>query len=376
MIQRLMPTLGELYSEIIKVADERGYSDKTAQDIRAAASGRIGSLLRGSKGRMLNTRMSLPIDQLMNNPTILELELLNDDEKALVMLFLLTAIQEYCRVHRTKSELQHITVIEEAHRVMSATSHVGNRETQADTSAVAVGMVSSALSEVRGYGEAFIIAEQIPTRLAEDALKNTNIKIIHRLPGKDDREQVGATMNMEKEQEDYLIKLEPGQAAVYMEGYERPTFIAVDDFRQANRINEKTTEAAVQEHMAPFLNRYKDRIFPFVACKFCLKQCNYRDRLSPIVYDVRTGTRFDKDYAAFITELKQGADIQAWSHFVEACKSVLVRFGLGKDVHAVYCYLAHLWPIEFTKEMSLKFRQAYLGGIYSHPTRKSRGLVR
>lgn len=358
---RLMPTLGEMYREIIRVTDERGYSDKTAQDIRAAASGRIGSLLRGSKGRMLNTRLSFPIEQLMKMPTVLELESLNDDEKALVMLFLMTSLQEYCRVHRTKSELQHITLIEEAHRIMSATSHVGNREVQADTSAAAVSMVSSALSEVRGYGEGFIIAEQIPTRLAEDALKNTNIKIIHRLPGKDDREQVGATMNMEKEQENFLIKLGPGQAAIYMEGYERPTFIAVDDFRQANQLHEKTKEDLVQDHMKPFQAQFTNRLYPFIACKFCLKQCNYRDRLSPIVYDMKTGERFDKAYLSFETVLKQGDDIKAWSNLAEASKSALVKSRLGKDAHAAYCYLAHLWPTEFTQEMSLRFRQAFLG---------------
>ena len=358
---RIMPTLGELYTEIIRVTDGRGYSDKTVQDIRAAASGRIGSLLWGSKGRMLNTRRSLSLDVLMNTPTILELESLNDEEKALVMLFLLTAVREYCRVNRTKSDLQHVTLIEEAHRVMSATSHVGDRETQADTAAAAVGMVSATLSEVRAYGEGLIIAEQIPTRLAEDALKNTNLKIIHRLPGEDDRESVGATMNMGEEQEAYLIKLKPGQAAVFTEGFERPTFITVDDYRSANQLPEKATDDEVQAHMASFPERYSVTLFPFVPCQFCLKQCRYRDTITPVAYDAKAGTRFYGTYAAFQSKYQAGEEVQAWVDLVVACKAAVIQPELKKDIHAAYCYLAHNWPTDFTKAMSISFRQAFLG---------------
>lgn len=157
-----MPVLGELYHEIIRATEERGDSDKTLQDIRAAAAGRIGTLLRGSKGRMLNTRHSNPMDALMSRPTILELEHLNDEEKALVMLFLLTRLREYARAMRTASQLAHVTVIEEAHRHAAATAHQGDRETMAGTRATGAESLSMTLSEIRAYGEGLIIAEQIP----------------------------------------------------------------------------------------------------------------------------------------------------------------------------------------------------------------------
>lgn len=142
--QRLMPTLGEFYFALIRAVESRSYSDKTEQDIRGAATGRIRPLLLGSKGRMLNTRRSIPMSELMTRPTILELEALdNDDEKALVMLFLLTMIREYCRVnHEREAGLQHATLIEEAHRVMRATPHTADREISADTRAVAVDIIS------------------------------------------------------------------------------------------------------------------------------------------------------------------------------------------------------------------------------------------
>ena len=85
-----MPTLGELFFEILLVAEDRDYSADTKKDIRAATAGRIGTLLRGSKGRMLNCQKTIPFEKLMAQPTILELDALNDDEKSLIMMFLLT----------------------------------------------------------------------------------------------------------------------------------------------------------------------------------------------------------------------------------------------------------------------------------------------
>jgi hypothetical protein len=110
------------------VTEGRGYSEKTLQDIHAAATGRIGSLLRGSKGRMLNTRRPIPLDELMARPTVLELEALNDEEKALVMLFLLTLVRERCRATRGSSKLQHVTLVEEAHRVVETKHYDGNEK--------------------------------------------------------------------------------------------------------------------------------------------------------------------------------------------------------------------------------------------------------
>lgn len=359
---REMPTLGELYDEVIRVTNERGYSEKTAQDIRAAATGRIGSLLRGSKGRMLNCRHSIPIEIIMNHPVILELESLNDEEKALVMLFIMTSVREYCRVNRSNSDLHHVTLIEEAHRIMSATSHVADRENQADTAAAAVGMVSAALSEVRAYGEGFIIAEQIPSRLAEDALKNTNLKIIHRLPGEDDRNSVGATMNMEDEQKAYLIKLLSGQAAIFMEGYERPTFICSHNYRFENGLPEKLNDDVVQEHMRDFIAKLPYIYFPYSGCQYCLKQCLYRDRIASVVLDHTSRTKFLQAFASFSADLQNGDEIQAWNIFAEHSKKAVSPIGLGKDINAAYCYLAHYYPGTFSKESSIKFRQAFLGG--------------
>ncbi len=353
---RLMPVLGELYREIIRVTEERGYQDKTLQDIRAAAAGRIGSLLRGSKGRMLNTRHSIPMEALMTRPTLLELEHLNDEEKSLVMLFLLMRVREHTRVTRAESKLAHVTVIEEAHRLAAQVPHVANGETKADTRASGAESLSMTLSEIRAYGEGIIIAEQIPSRLIADALKNTNIKIVHRLPGKDDREAIGGTMNLGAEQESYLSKLPPGQAAFFTEGFEKPAFITVPNPRAQYNLPERVSEERVEQAMARFHAEHCAIYLPFGGCRYCQKQCVYRDRVAPVAYELQAGKKFKQALYAFEQEKKKGDESAAWCALAQGCASELPG-GLKSDQHAVFCYFAHLWEGNVSEGAAEKLRR-------------------
>jgi hypothetical protein len=90
-------------------------------------------------------------------------------------------------------------------------------------------MFAGLLAEIRAYGEGLVIAEQIPSKLLPDAIKNTAIKIVHRLPAQDDRDAVGATMNLTEAQSNYLVTLPPGQAAVFTDGMDYPVLTAMPD---------------------------------------------------------------------------------------------------------------------------------------------------
>jgi hypothetical protein len=90
-------------------------------------------------------------------------------------------------------------------------------------------MFAGLLAEIRAYGEGLVIAEQIPAKLIPDAIKNTAVKIVHRLPAADDREAVGATMNLTDAQSRYLVTLPPGQAAVFTDGMDFPVLAAMPD---------------------------------------------------------------------------------------------------------------------------------------------------
>ena len=167
---------------------------------------------------------------------------------------------------------------------MKSTPHVANRETSSNSRAETSDMFSSMLSEMRGFGEGFIIAEQIPSRLVEDAIKNTNVKIVHRLPGKDDREVIGATMNLGEEQEPYLSKLSPGESAIFMEGFEKPTFVRVEDFRRKNQVPERITDIQLEQYVKSNQPPPASNL-PYESCFYCKRQCNHRERISGIIYE-------------------------------------------------------------------------------------------
>jgi uncharacterized protein len=119
-----------------------------------------------------------------------------------------------------REELRHVIVIEEAHRLLRA-----GREGRA--SAHAVELFASMLAEIRAYGEGLVIAEQIPAKLLPDAVKNTALKVVHRLPARDDRDLVGAAMNLDEDQSRQVVSLAPGVAAVFADGMDRPVRVRV-----------------------------------------------------------------------------------------------------------------------------------------------------
>ena len=82
---------------------------------------------------------------------------------------------------------------------------------------------------MRAYGEGLIIAEQIPSKLTPDVIKNTAVKIVHRLPAQDDRDSVGATMNLDQAQSRYVVTLEPGCGAVFADRMDRPMLVRIPD---------------------------------------------------------------------------------------------------------------------------------------------------
>jgi len=213
------PTLTDLFNKIGDLVPSLGYDQETSRNVRTALETRINSLRVGAKGMMLDTALSIPMETLINAPTILELEGIgDDDEKVFFMGLILTRLYEYYRSMPTSSgSLRHITVIEEAHRLLSnapsgASAEIGNPRGKA------VETFINMLSEVRAYGEGFIIAEQIPTKLAPDVIKNTALKIMHRTVSSDDRIAMGNAMNLSAEQLRQVVALETGQAVVYSGG--------------------------------------------------------------------------------------------------------------------------------------------------------------
>jgi uncharacterized protein len=251
------PTLTDLQRAAIRVVQEVGYSRRVTDDVLGFVKVRLSSLRLGTTGRFLEGGHQLDFGQLLRANAVLEIEDVGDDsDKAFLMGTVLIRLAEHLRMeNRTRSVrggsgpppqaarpagssppeptepagpapgLRHLTVVEEAHRLLRRPEPGA----PAGAAAHAVEMFAGLLAEIRAYGEGLIIAEQIPGRLIPDVIKNTAVKITHRLPAADDREAVGATMNMTEAQNRFLVTLAPGEAAVFTDGMDYPLLARMPD---------------------------------------------------------------------------------------------------------------------------------------------------
>lgn len=232
----IFPTLTDLYRKVDVVTTRLGYHDEVERNVKAGLKARIGAMRLGAKGLMLDTARGLPMQELLDVPTVLELENVgSDEEKTFLMGLLLAKLYEYRRLQAATGAippgLQHLIVFEEAHRLLKNTSTSVDVESS-NMRAQAIEVFTNMLSEVRAYGQGVLVAEQIPSKLAPDVLKNTNLKIAHRLTAQDDRESVGRTMNLNAEQRAHLGILSPGTAAVYAEGADHAYLVQLENYKQ------------------------------------------------------------------------------------------------------------------------------------------------
>jgi hypothetical protein len=221
------PTLTDLLRKVEEVVPQLGYEDRITADIRAALRTRLNSLRTGGKGRMLDVRRTLPMEMLLARPTVLELEGMgDDDDKAFMMGLIMIRLAEHRRTQGDAEELRHLLVVEEAHRLL-ANPGLHRDETEADVRGKAVESFSHLLSEVRAYGQGVVVVDQIPAKLAPDVVKNTDLKLAHRIVAGDDREILGAAMAMTPRQCISLATLPVGRAAVFAEGEDAPLLVQV-----------------------------------------------------------------------------------------------------------------------------------------------------
>jgi uncharacterized protein len=215
------PTLRDLQGTARKVIEEIGYGPEVSANVRGFVEVRLASLRLGTPGRFFEGGSPIDLVDLLRRNVVLEIEDVgNDQDKAFFIGAVLIRIVEHLRMRGPVAGLRHVTVVEEAHRLL--------KNMQPGTVAAhAVEMFAALLAEIRAYGEGVVIAEQIPTKIISDVLKNTALKIVHRLPALDDRSAVGATMNLDDAQSRHLVSLPPGRAAVFADGMDRPVLLSV-----------------------------------------------------------------------------------------------------------------------------------------------------
>ena len=252
------PTLSDLIVMTEQVVMKQGFDDRLKQDYIGSIKARLQGLLIGAKGLMLDTPRSINFKDLATKSVILELEeIRNPSEKSLVMGFVLANLNEairanYYEYQNKGKKFRHITLIEEAHRLLSK-FEAGDSQNKKQ----GVEAFSDMLAEVRKYGESLIIVDQIPNKLTPEVLKNTNTKIIHKLFAKDDKEAVGNTMALSDEQKDFLSNLEPGRVILSSSGMNKPLQVQIKELVSTTNETEVSPREISQLALAYYANNYK-----------------------------------------------------------------------------------------------------------------------
>lgn len=271
------PTLSDLCRNAEYIVSHSGFDIKMKSDFQASLLERLNSLRRGSKGRMLDTKNSIPMEELMERPVVLELDSLNGDEKSLLMMFLLSYVYEYCKVKRKSgSPLKHMLLVEEAHNLIS--SQGAGSDSRANPKAQTIELFVNMLAEMRALGQGILIADQLPTAIAPQAVKQTNVKILMRVTAKDDREEIGNTMDLNEEQMHQVVNFKTGHAYLYHEGEDRVRMIRMINFKGEHKVEEPPSDEELKVQMSDYEIKHKELYIPYPECEHCCTICNRRVR--------------------------------------------------------------------------------------------------
>ena len=237
------PTMQELYDSLKVAVEESGYEGETKANIRSVMEVRIGSLLRREIGNVYNVReSSLQPEDWLECPVIIELEALGEGPANFMSLLISTLIREVLKIRKTsdivekkntnlKREIEHIIFYEEAHNLIGPTTDdpVGG---SVDPKISATKYLVKMLAEVRALGEGIVIADQLPTAMAPEVLKNTGLKLGHRITAQDDRNLLGSTMSASADQLEEQGTFGTGQALIFYENLLKPFKMRVSEWEK------------------------------------------------------------------------------------------------------------------------------------------------
>ena len=227
--ERLFPDFAMVADNVRTIIDTSEYDTENKGAYKGSLLTRLNSLTTGLNGLMFSSD-EIPDRELFDENVIVDLSRVGSSEtKSLIMGMLILKLREYRMTQemRMNAPLQHLTVLEEAHNLLKRTSGSSSSE-GADIAGKSVEMISNAIAEMRTYGEGFIIADQAPGLLDMSVIRNTNTKIIMRLPDQTDRELVGKAANLNDDQITELTKLPCGVGAVYQNEWVQPVLCKVD----------------------------------------------------------------------------------------------------------------------------------------------------
>lgn len=218
------PTMQELYDKLEVEVEKTDYEGEIKGNLKSILQVRIGSLLKREMGDVFNVaKSSVAPEEWLQKPALIELEAMGTGPSNFLSLLLSTLIRESLKItpNGNGKELRHVIFFEEAHNLIGPVAQEITGE-DADPKMAATAYIVKMLAEVRALKEGIVIADQLPTAMAPEVIKNTGLKIGHRITAEDDRELLGGTMSATGTQLEQMTTFLPGEALITFEGLLRP----------------------------------------------------------------------------------------------------------------------------------------------------------
>lgn len=346
------PTIEQLVGEMRVVTSALDYTGEARSSIIAASQVRVEQMLTGPLRAVFDCERSTPIDTILDRPCIVELGWLgsaNEQETALVIALLLTSIVEHRRAGSAAHELRHLIVVEEAHKLLRRPDPGGGAAPQGDASGAAARLFANVLAEIRKYGEGVLVADQDPAKLVPDAYKNTNLKIVHRLPDESDRQLVGATMRFDPDHVREAAALRQHLAFVHFEGLDRPALVEIDNPRRI------TDPMPTDDDLVGVVHRLAEEdpavagsAMPFATCAGCAHVCRFRARAASLAARRATRRGFGEVFSALPSEPDEEwwRRLRAFQDEVVGRSAERLSAPARSDLDA--CTFMHLFRQQFT----------------------------
>jgi hypothetical protein len=259
--------------------------------------------------------MGIPSRVLFDTNSIVDLSSIGSDEtRSLIMGVLIIQLREYRKatVKTSNNPTRHITVLEEAHNILKRCS----KESSADSGNVvgkSVSMLCDCIAEMRSLGEGFMIVDQSPSAVDETAIKNTAIKIVMRLPFKEDFDTMGDALALSDSQRLEISKLDTGVAAVFHSGWTDTMLVKMGEKWDDTLYGIKTEDTLDKN----YLIKVKGAIVQYIYKKIVEKDLtNLKDEVSDMLEVIDRGGLTDSK----ISELQFQVE-----NFIEENKMLVVE---------------------------------------------------
>lgn len=238
----IFPSFTDLLLELELAIDASAYSEEVKGNYIGSLVTRVESLTNGINGEIFSSN-ELSDKIMFDEDTIIDISRVGSQEtKALIMGIIIMRLSEYriVSINDANQGLRHLTVLEEAHNILKRTSTEQSME-GSNLAGKSVEMITNAIAEMRTYGEGFVIVDQSPTSVDPAAIKNTNTKIIMRLPDGDDRNISGKAAGMKENQIDEIAKLPTGVAVIYQNDWVSPVLCKISMIEERCKVKFNAT---------------------------------------------------------------------------------------------------------------------------------------